>query len=63
MSPRVKQVTSGSSMPEAGHPKLVLWDHPRDGVGREAGGGPGGRDTCAPVADSCQYMAKATTTL
>ena len=50
-------------MPEAGHPKLVLWDHPRDGVGREAGGGPGGRDTCAPVADSCQYMAKATTTL
>ena len=26
--PYVKQMTSTSSMHEAGHPKLVLWDNP-----------------------------------
>ena len=33
----------------------------RDGMGKEVGGGfgtGGGGDTCTPVADSCQYMAK-----
>ena len=30
----------------------------RDGMGREAGGGFMMGDTCAPVADSCQCMAK-----
>ena len=51
-------MTSASLMPEAGHPKLVLWDNP-EGWGGE-GGGRGLRmgDTCAPVADSCQCMAK-----
>ena len=47
-------MTSASSMPEAGHSKLVLWDNP-EGWDRE-GGGRGARDggTCAPVAVSCQ---------
>jgi len=26
-------------MHEAGHSKLVIWDNPRDGVGREVGWG------------------------
>ena len=30
----------------------------RDGMGREVGGDLGMRDTCTPVADSCQCMAK-----
>ena len=36
----VKQATSASSMHEAGHPKLVLWDNPEgwNGMGRKAGG-------------------------
>ena len=29
----------------------------RDGMGREVGGGFRMRDTCTPMADSCQYMA------
>ena len=37
--PYVKQVTSASSMHEAGHSKLVLWDNPEDGMGREVGAG------------------------
>ena len=36
--PCVKQMTSASSMHEAGHSKLVPWDTQRDGVGREVGG-------------------------
>ena len=32
--PYVKQMTSTSSMNEAGYPKLVLWDNQRDRVGR-----------------------------
>jgi len=35
----------------------------RDGMGREAGGWFRMGNTCAPVADSCQYMAKTTTIL
>ena len=30
----------------------------RDGLGREVGGGFRMGNTCTPVADSCQYMAK-----
>ena len=36
MLPYVKQMTSESSMYEAGHPKLVLWDNP-EGWGVEGG--------------------------
>ena len=32
-------MTRASSMHEAGHSKLVLWNTQRDGVGREVGGG------------------------
>ena len=35
----------------------------RDGMGREVGGGVGMGDTCSPMADSCQCMAKTTTVL
>ena len=47
-------------MHETGHSKPVLWDNP-DGWGGE-GGGRGFRmgDTCAPMADSGQSMAKPT---
>ena len=47
-------------MHEAGHSKPVLWDNP-EGWGREGGGREvqDGGDTCASVADSCWYMAKA----
>ena len=57
-------MTSASSMHEAGHSKLMLWDNP-EGWGGE-GGGRGVQDegdTCTPVADSCQCMAKTTTIL
>ena len=52
--PYVKQMTSTSSMHEAGHPKLVLcinlegWDGERDRREFQKGG-----DICIPVADSC----------
>ena len=46
-------MTSVSSMNEAEHPKLVLWDNLEGGVG---GGGWRGvhdwGDTCIPMADS-----------
>jgi len=59
-------MTSVSSMPEEGHPKLVLWDNP-EGWGRE-GGGRGFRmggpvHPCTPMADSCRCMAKTITIL
>ena len=61
--PYIKQMTSASSMHEAGHSKLVLWDNP------EGWGGEGGRrgfrmgNTCTPVTDSCQCMATLPTIL
>ena len=52
--PYVKQMTSASSMHEAGHSKLVLWDNPEgqcwEGGGRRV---QDGRGTCIPVANSC----------
>ena len=40
--PYVKQMTSPSSMNEAGHSKLVHWDNPEDNPRRrEVGGGSG----------------------
>ena len=61
--PYVKQMTNPRSMHETGHPKLVHWDNPEGWDGKE-----GWREfrmvnTCAPVADSCQCMAKTTTIL
>ena len=53
-------------MHEAGHSKLVHWDDPEGWAGEGAGGAGGGLglgDTCAPMANSCQCMAKPTTIL
>ena len=57
-------MTSASSMHEAGHSKLVLWNSP-EGWGGEGGGKgcSGWGDTHAPMADSCPCMAKTTTML
>ena len=51
-------MTSPSSMHETGCSWLVHWDDPEGGD--EEGGGRGFRmgDTCTPMADSCQCMAK-----
>ena len=57
--PYVKQMTSASSMHEAGHSKAGTLGQSR---GMEWGGRwegvAGWRDTCAPVGDSCWHMAK-----
>ena len=47
-SPSLKHETGAPGQPQ------------RDGMGREVGGGFGMGDTCTPVADSCQSMAKST---
>ena len=59
--PYVKQMTSPGSMIKAGPSGPVHWDNPEGGDGE--GGGRGFRNTCTPVADSCQCMAKTTTIL
>ena len=61
--PYVKQITSPNSVHETGHSKLVHWDNPEgwDGEGERRGFGMW--DTCTPVSDSCQCMAKTTTIL
>ena len=57
-------MTSVSSMNEARHSKLVLWDNPEGWGGEEGGRGvQDGGDTCTPVTDSCQCMTKTTTIL
>ena len=61
-------MTSPSLMHEAGHSKPVHWNNPEgwDGVGGGRGvqdrGGSGVQDG-GPMADSCQCVAKTTTTL
>ena len=54
-------MTSASLMHETGHSKPVHWDNPEgwDGEGGSSGQG----DTCTPIADSYQCMAKTTTIL
>ena len=61
--PYVKQITSPGSMHETGCSGLVHWDDPEGWDGE--GGGRGFRmgNTCTPMADSCQCMAKTTTVL
>ena len=55
----MKQIDSPGSMHETGCPGLVYWDDP------EGGGRWGFRmgNTCKPMADSYQRMAKTTTIL
>ena len=50
-------------MYETGHSKPVHRDNPRDGMGREVGGRFRMGDTCTPMADSCECLAKTTTIL
>ena len=50
-------------MHETGHSKLVHWDDPEGWYGEGGGRGAQGEGTCAPMADSCQCMAKTTTIL
>ena len=55
----VKQITSPGLMHDTGCSGLVHWDNPEGWDGE--GGGRGGfrmGNTCTPVADSCQCMAK-----
>ena len=58
-----KRITSLGSMQDAGCLGLVHWDDPEgwDGEGGERGLRMW--NTCTPVADSCQCMAKTTTIL
>ena len=62
--PYVKQITSPRVMHETGLSEPVHWDNP-GGWDGEGGTGEGVQDgdTCTPVADSCQCMAKTTTIL
>ena len=50
-------------MHETGHSGPVHWDDPEGWDGEGGGGGVQDGDTCTPVADSCQCMAKTTTIL
>ena len=45
-------------MHETGCSGRVRWDDQRDGMGREEGGRVRMGNTCTPMADSCQCMAK-----
>ena len=46
-------------MQDTGCLGVVHWDDPvRDGMGREVGGGFMFGNSCTPVVDSCQCMAK-----
>ena len=60
----MKQIASPGSMHGTGCSGLVHWDDP-EGWDGEGGGGEGFSmgDTCIPMADSCQCMAKTTTIL
>ena len=53
-----KQITSLCSIQDTGCLGLVHWDDQRDDMGREMGGGFMFVNSCTPVVDSCQCMAK-----
>ena len=54
----VKQIASPGLMYDTGCLGLAHWDDPEGWDGREAGGGFRMGNTCTPMADSCQCMAK-----
>jgi len=56
-------MTSPRSMHETGHSKLVHWDNPEGRDGEGGGRGFWMGDTCTPMADSHQCMAKTSTIL
>ena len=57
---RVKQITSPGWMHETSAQGWCTGKTQRDPVEREVGGGIGRGNTCKPMADSCQCMAKPT---
>ena len=59
----VKQIASPGWMHETSAQGWCTGMTQRDGMGREEGGGFRMGNTCKSMADSCQYMAKATTIL
>ena len=59
----LKQITSPSSMHDPGCLRLVHWDDPEGWYAEGVGGGFRMENTCTPMADSCQCMAKTTTIL
>ena len=59
----VKQITSPGSMHETGFSGLVTGMTLREGMWGEVRGGFRMGNTCTPMADSCQCMAKTTTIL
>ena len=61
--PYEKQFTSPDSMHETGAQGWCTGMTQRDGMEREVGGGFRMGNTCTPMADSCQCMAKPTTIL
>ena len=58
----VKRIASPGST-ETGCSGLVHWDDPEGWDGEGAGRGAQDGDTCTPMADSCQCVAKTTTIL
>ena len=59
----VKQITSPGSMHESGCSRLVHWDDPEGGIGREVRGRFRMGNTYTPMADAYQCMTKTTTVL
>ena len=59
----MEQIVSPDSMHETGCSGLVHWDDPEGWDGVEVGGGFRMENTCTPMADSCQRMAKTSTIL
>ena len=58
MSLDQKSIASPGSMHETGYSGLVHWDDPEGWDGEGGGGRFRMGNTCTPMADSCQYMAK-----
>ena len=54
----VKQIASPGSKHETGCSGLVHWDDPEGWDGERGGRGVQDGETCTPVADLCQCMAK-----
>ena len=59
----VKHIASPGSMHETGCSGVVHWDDPEGWDGEGSGGGFQFGNTCTPIADSCQCLAKNTTIL
>ena len=56
----MKQIASPGSMHETGCSGLVHWDDAEGWDGEGGGGGFRMGNTCTPMADSCECMAKTT---